>query len=44
MIGEAAFAAGEETAPGRRKALAARSVMKACFALFMDVSLGKRRY
>jgi hypothetical protein len=41
MIGDAAFACGTDTAPGNKKALAARSAMKACLVLLMICSMGK---
>jgi hypothetical protein len=40
MIGDAAFACGVDTAPGNRKALAARSATNACLVLFIVFSLG----
>jgi hypothetical protein len=43
MIGDAAFACGMDTAPGNKKALAARSAMKACLVLLMIYSMGKER-
>jgi hypothetical protein len=40
MIGEAALACGAETAPGKRKALTARSAIEACFIRFLVGSRG----